>query len=93
MNFHRRVGNSLGFAGACFFLTEIAAQCFAPILYFAETIRQMYAIGIESLLMTSTAAISAGFVLAMQTLAGNFEGQGKYSAQGCANPNGEGKNR
>ncbi len=43
-------------------------KCVTPRFYFAETIRQIYSIGVNSLLLTSTVALSVGLVLAMQTM-------------------------
>jgi phospholipid/cholesterol/gamma-HCH transport system permease protein len=39
-----------------------------PRFYFSETIKQIYSIGVNSLLLTSTVAFSVGLVLAMQTM-------------------------
>ena len=57
------------FAGRMFYFgLNIMAKCVTPRFYFAETVRQMYAIGVKSLLLTSTAAFSVGIVLSMQTI-------------------------
>jgi phospholipid/cholesterol/gamma-HCH transport system permease protein len=58
-----------GFAGRLFlFWAATMAKCVTPRFYFAETIRQIYSIGVNSLLLTSTVALSVGHVLAMQTI-------------------------
>jgi phospholipid/cholesterol/gamma-HCH transport system permease protein len=65
-------GRMLGyasFAGRLFlFWAATMAKCVTPRFYFAETIRQIYSIGVNSLLLTSTVALSVGLVLAMQTI-------------------------
>jgi phospholipid/cholesterol/gamma-HCH transport system permease protein len=58
-----------GFAGRLFLLwAATMAKCVTPRFYFAETVRQIYSIGVNSLLLTSTVALSVGLVLAMQTI-------------------------
>lgn len=57
------------FAGRMFlFWADTMTKCVTPRFYFSETIRQMHSIGVNSLLLTSTVAISVGLVLAMQTI-------------------------
>lgn len=64
-----RVIGYAGFAGRMFnFGLDIMAKCVTPRFYVAEIVRQMYAIGVKSLLLTSTAAFSVGIVLSMQTI-------------------------
>lgn len=50
------------------FWADTMGKCFTPRFYFAETIRQIYSIGVKSLLLTSTVGISVGLVMSMQTL-------------------------
>ena len=58
-----------GFAGRLFlFWADTIGKCVTPRFYFAETVRQIYSIGVNSLLLTSTVAFSVGLVLAMQTI-------------------------
>jgi phospholipid/cholesterol/gamma-HCH transport system permease protein len=58
-----------GFAGRMFlFWADTMAKSVTPRFYFSETIRQTYSVGVKSLLLTSTVAISVGLVLAMQTV-------------------------
>ncbi len=57
------------FAGRLFlFWADTMAKSVTPRFYFAETVRQIRSIGVNSLLLTSTVAISVGLVLAMQTI-------------------------
>ena len=57
------------FAGRLFlFWADTMSKCVTPRFYFAETIRQIYSIGVNSMLLTSTVALSVGLVLAMQTM-------------------------
>jgi phospholipid/cholesterol/gamma-HCH transport system permease protein len=74
--------SSAGFWGRlCYFGAETMAKMVTPRFYYAETIRQMYAIGVKSLLLTATAALSVGMVMAMQTI-GTLDqfGAGNYVA-------------
>ena len=58
-----------GFAGRMFlFWADAMVKCVTPRFYFAETIRQIYSIGVKSLLLTCTVAFSVGLVLAMYIL-------------------------
>ena len=58
-----------GFSGRLFlFWVDAMSKCVTPRFYFAETVRQIYSIGVKSLLLTSTVALSVGLVLAMQTI-------------------------
>lgn len=73
LNFLQTVGRSaisyVDFAGRIFFFwADVMAKCLTPRFYFAETVRQIYSIGVTSLLLTCTVAISVGIVLAMQTI-------------------------
>ena len=64
-----RVVQYAGMSGRLFFFWANAmGKCVTPRFYFAETIRQIYSIGVNSLLLTSTVALSVGLVLAMQTM-------------------------
>ncbi len=64
-----RMMDYAGFAGRLFlFWADAMAKCVTPKFYFAETVRQIYSIGVKSLLLTSTVALSVGLVLAMQTI-------------------------
>jgi len=57
------------FAGRLFlFWADTMAKSVTPRFYFAETVRQIRSIGVNSLLLTSTVALSVGLVLAMQTI-------------------------
>ncbi|RJP69175.1 MAG: ABC transporter permease [Candidatus Abyssobacteria bacterium SURF_17] len=56
-------------AGRMFlFWVDIMRKCVTPRFYLAETVRQVYTIGVMSLLLTSTVALSVGLVMAMQTI-------------------------
>ncbi len=56
-------------AGRMFlFWADAMLKCVTPRFYLAETVRQIYTIGVMSLVLTSTAALSVGLVLAMQTI-------------------------
>lgn len=73
LNFFQAVGRSainyVDFTGRMFlFWTDVMLKCVTPRFYFAETVKQVYAIGVTSLLLTCTVAISVGIVLAMQTI-------------------------
>jgi phospholipid/cholesterol/gamma-HCH transport system permease protein len=50
------------------FWADTMAKCITPRFYLAETVRQVYSIGVKSLLLTSTVAVSVGIVMSMQTL-------------------------
>jgi len=50
------------------FWVDIMRKCVTPRFYLAETVRQVYTIGVMSLLLTSTVALSVGLVMAMQTI-------------------------
>jgi phospholipid/cholesterol/gamma-HCH transport system permease protein len=72
-NIPQAVGSQImqyaNFAGRMFlFWADTMAKCVTPRFYFAETVRQIYSIGVKSLLLTSTVAFSVGLVLAMQTI-------------------------
>lgn len=57
------------FSGRMFlFWADTMAKSVTPRFYLSETIRQIYTIGVTSLLLTSTVALSVGLVLAMQTI-------------------------
>lgn len=59
----------LDFSGRLFlFWFDVMLKCVTPRFYFSETVRQLYAIGVTSFLLTSTVAVSVGIVLAMQTI-------------------------
>jgi phospholipid/cholesterol/gamma-HCH transport system permease protein len=61
--------NYVDVAGRMFlFWTDVMIKCLTPRFYFSETARQVYSIGVTSLLLTCTVAISVGLVLAMQTI-------------------------
>jgi phospholipid/cholesterol/gamma-HCH transport system permease protein len=65
----RGVVRYAGFAGRMFlFWADAMTKCVTPRFYLSETIRQIYSIGVRSLLLTSTVAISVGLVLAMYIL-------------------------
>ncbi|UCD57197.1 MAG: ABC transporter permease [Candidatus Hydrogenedentota bacterium] len=65
----RQIIRYANFAGQIFlFWADTMAKCVTPRFYFAETVRQIYTIGVKSLLLTSTVALSVGVVLAMQTI-------------------------
>lgn len=51
-----------------FFWADAMGKAVTPHFYVGEMIRQLYSIGVRSLLLTSTVAISVGIVLAMQTI-------------------------
>ncbi|MBI5118160.1 ABC transporter permease [Candidatus Poribacteria bacterium] len=65
----RRIIDYANFAGRLFlFWLDAMSKCVTPPFYFRETIRQMHTIGVMSLFLTSTVAVSVGMVLAMQTI-------------------------
>lgn len=65
----RRLEEYASFGGRMFlFWADTMAKCVTPRFYLSETIRQAYSIGVKSLLLTSTVAISVGLVLAMLTI-------------------------
>ncbi|MBI4830570.1 MAG: ABC transporter permease [Candidatus Lindowbacteria bacterium] len=65
----RRSVEYTSFAGRMFlFWFDAITKCVTPPFYFSETVRQMHTIGVKSLFLTSTVAISVGMVLAMQTI-------------------------
>jgi phospholipid/cholesterol/gamma-HCH transport system permease protein len=56
-------------AGRMFlFWADTMVKCVTPRFYFSETVHQIYSVGVKSLLLTSTVALSVGLVLAMQTI-------------------------
>ncbi len=64
----REIISFSAFAGQVFlFWLDMAAKSVTPPFYFAETIKQVYSVGVRSLILTSTVAISVGLVLAMYT--------------------------
>ena len=72
-NFLQVVGRSainfVDLSGRIFlFWIDVMLKCVTPRFYFSETVKQLYSIGVTSLLLTSTVAISVGIVLAMQTI-------------------------
>lgn len=57
------------FAGRMFlFWADAMRKAFTTHFYFHETVRQVFSIGVKSLLLTSTVALSVGMVMAMQTI-------------------------
>jgi phospholipid/cholesterol/gamma-HCH transport system permease protein len=57
------------FAGRLFlFWADAMGKCVTPRFYFTETIRQIYSIGVKSIILTSTVSLSVGLVLAMLTI-------------------------
>ncbi len=65
----RRIISYASFAGRLsLFWSDTMAKAVTPPFYFLETVRQIYTIGVRSLLLTSTVALSVGLVLAMQTI-------------------------
>jgi phospholipid/cholesterol/gamma-HCH transport system permease protein len=58
-----------GSAGRMFlFWADAMAKTLTPHFYFHETVRQIFSIGVKSLALTSTVALSVGMVMAMQTI-------------------------
>lgn len=65
----REIISFCAFAGQVFlFWLDMVAKSVTPPFYFAETIKQVYSVGVRSLVLTSTVAISVGLVLAMYTI-------------------------
>lgn len=56
-------------AGRMFlFWADAMGKAITPRFYFLEMIRQVFSIGVKSLVLTSTVALSVGMVMAMQTI-------------------------
>lgn len=50
------------------FAASVLARLYAAPMYFREVVKQMYAIGVQSLLLVSVVVFAAGLVLSMQTV-------------------------